>query len=191
MFKITVVHLVAISTAVSVGLLWFYWRLNKVERQVCTLNNQLKALEQAKSCAPEPWNMMRMEDVLGQCMPPQEVEQEQEQEQEVQNVQPVTDTQSVNSEDVREILNNLSQDEAVVAPAPTTDDAKSTNATETDYELTIGVKSQDNTNYESWILTEDELNKKTVGELKQYLQSKELSTKGNKRDLIQRIISPQ
>ena len=37
-------------------------------------------------------------------------------------------------------------------------------------------------------MDEDELKKKTVEELKQYLSSKQLSIKGVKKELIQRIL---
>jgi len=197
MMKLSLYHVIALSTAVSLSLVWVYWKMNKLEKQVreigsrvnanaTALANLSTALELCNTCVPEPVVFMPQTvasppsamkvDVVEETSEPLVKEQVHEQEN-------ANDNMSVSSEDVKEVLKHIpdSQEEVAVALEP----SKVIDLVDEDSTQKLLSELNDPSN---WILSEEELKKKTVEELKSYLSDKQLSTKGNKKDLIQRIL---
>ena len=206
--KLSLYHVIALSTAVSLSLVWVYWKMNKLEKQVreigsrvnanaTTLANLGTALELCNTYVPEPMAFVS-QTVPQQPQPVMKVDVVEE------TVEPQSnDNMSVSSEDVKEVLKTIpepsSQDElgdevdSVQVPVAASDDTeavvsepvKEHDLVDEDATQKLLLQLNDPSN---WVFSEEELKKKTVDELKTYLNDKQLSTKGNKKDLIQRIL---
>ena len=199
--KLSLYHVIALSTAVSLSLVWVYWKMNKLEKQVreigsrvnanaTALANVSTALELCNTCVPEPVVFMPPAAVASQpsVMKVDVVEETSEPLVQEQDQENVNDNMSVSSEDVKEVLKHIpeSQEEPAAVPV-VSEPCKVVSDDLVDEDSTQKLLSELN-DPSNWILTEEELKKKTVEELKSYLSDKQLSTKGNKKDLIQRIL---
>lgn len=202
--KLSLYHVIALSTAVSLSLVWVYWKMNKLEKQVreigsrvnanaTTLANLSTALELCNTCVPEP--MVFVPQVVPQQQQPPVMKVDVvEETSEPLAQENVNDNMSVSSEDVKEVLRSIPQEEEAAAPAPVSEEVdeqvpsepvKENDLVDEDATQKLLLQLNDPSN---WVFSEEELKKKTVEELKGYLNDKQLSTKGNKKDLIQRIL---
>lgn len=193
--KLSLYHIVALSAAVSISLVWVYWKMNKLEKQVreigarvntntTTLTNLTTAMELCnaqdnQACVLQHAPEQPLEEVATHV----EVQAPQAQPQDVP-IPSQQDNMSISSEDVNDVLKTMdasptekdSQEQPLAPEAPL-------DTPEIDDALLNQLNDPKN-----WIFTEDELKKKTVEELKSYLSEKSLSIKGNKKELVQRIL---
>jgi uncharacterized protein with von Willebrand factor type A (vWA) domain len=206
MAKVTVYHLVGITVVVTLGLLWMYRKVRKVEKRMNDLDRDLNAFmlasssykEQPKSTPSPPVpvnNVCRLNPV---------------------QVDPVCETMSVTSEDMDAIHQELQQQ-----PAPSSkvqeeeedfeqdeeSEEEEEDAADDEEEVVKGTDDPQaptheqspsesepfilhfNNSPKAWTLTEEELKKKTVEDLRQYLKSRGLPITGAKQVLITRIIA--
>lgn len=197
--KLSVYHVLVISTAVSISLVWVYWKVNKLERHLKDINNRLTT------------NTANLNNLCTS------LELEREEPSVVKDKTSVVFNDHVSDRDVDEIMAELSDVEESCSAPSFVEASKSNDGTGTgtgtdtctenictddtcvddNYEKNNEVAMTDpesDDSYkailssENWVFTEDELKKKTVEDLKQFLASKQQSVKGVKKDLIQRII---
>jgi len=210
--SLSLYHVIAISTVVSVSLVWVYWKVNKLEKHLkdvnarvssntSTLNNLCTSLELAKSVNSEIQRSYSDAQVSAQnCSGSPAISDD-----DIQSVLDDLDQQEEGPSDVEaadaEADANAEADaahavalEASDASADDDADVDASAADAADAILDAVANGDVDESYKelllphNWIFSEDELKKKTVEELKQYLSSKQLSIKGVKKELIQRIL---
>jgi hypothetical protein len=216
--SLSLYHVIAISTVVSVSLVWVYWKVNKLEKHLkdvnarvssntSTLNNLCTSLELAKSVNSEIQRSYSDAQV---------------------SAQNCSGSPAISDDDIQSVLDDLDQQEegpSDVEAADAEAEADADANADADAAHTVALEASDasadddadadvdasaadaadaildavangdvDESYKelllphNWIFSEDELKKKTVEELKQYLSSKQLSIKGVKKELIQRIL---
>jgi len=212
--SLSLYHVIAISTVVSVSLVWVYWKVNKLEKHLkdvnarvssntSTLNNLCTSLELAKSVNSEIQRSYSDAQV---------------------SAQNCSGSPAISDDDIQSVLDDLDQQEEGPSDVEAADaDANAEAEAEADAAHAVALEASDasadddadvdasaadaadaildavangdvDESYKelllphNWIFSEDELKKKTVEELKQYLSSKQLSIKGVKKELIQRIL---
>ena len=190
--NLSLYHVVALSAVVSLSLVWVYWKVNKIERHLKDVNTRvsnnasnitniftsIELMNQTTSRSTSP-----QECIAGEQCEVEEAEAEVA-EAEVAEAECKDDEDQSKCEidpiEVQEVLESIESDDEEQT------DAQNVPSMEDD--LVDDRSFKELLSPANWIFTEDELKKKTVDDLKQHLASKMQSTKGVKKDLVQRIL---
>lgn len=218
--KLSLYHVIAISTAVSISLIWVYWKVNKLERHLKDINTRLSTNTSNLNNLCTSLELER--EGVKDCTKGGNSDA-------LTVASAVSASDNISDDDVDEIMAELNEnadvyncademscvetkanadlctafDAGADAEADADADADADACAQTsenvceEYSHMDAVATSDpesDTSYkallspDNWIFTEDELKKKTVEDLKQFLASKQQSVKGVKKDLVQRII---
>ena len=209
--KLTLVHVIAVSTVVTVGFLLMYWKMRGLERSVAQAQ---ASAQQALALAQEAHARLQTEGASCEAEAEAGASNSSRDAELVRSV--VTedpcaaeDGMSVCSADVDEVLRSLSsgcvpspgsaassEAEALsLSPSPSPEAELSPPEDAEDAE--VAVPSSRGAHEDEFTLSfaqkgesiEDELRKKTLEELRALLKSMNLSAKGNKAELIARALS--
>lgn len=205
--KLTLVHVIAVSTVVTVGFLLMYWKMRGLERSVALAQ---ASAQQALALAQDAHARLQTEGAAtceeGAACSASSSSRDAELVRSVVTEEPSSaeDEMSVCSADVDEVLRSMSEggsmpspgsaaSSSVEASSPAQEAAEephdavpedavpaSRGSHEDEFTLSFAQKGES---------IEDELRKKTLEELRALLKSMNLSTKGNKADLIARALS--
>lgn len=223
--KITLVHVVALSTVVTVGFLLMYWKMRSLERQVALAQS---SATKALALAQESQSSAKSASVPASAAPhaavpaappsgePSNLSREAEKDREITDS---CDAESVSSENVEEVMRLLRDAEHASRTPESVDgfclhfgdkspvfnaeaDGEAEAETEKKAEDVVRdsvpalspspvpeSESHESDDSELPPITEEELRKKNLDELKNLLKNLNLSTKGNKGDLIQRLLA--
>jgi len=217
--KITIIHVIACSTVVSIGILLMYWKIRSLERQLSlaqeTACKALDLVEQVTSKGIDSASDAKAVSSPNAPSTPKPVPTCESREGEVSRSvvvnDPDTDTLSVSSEEIEEVLKSIATETCVVPEAPVVKPAEPSQPAKDVVSASTPVPPKENpeTNVESESDEESEkaseadfslsfskggdaesnFKKQTADQLRAYLKSKNQSTKGSKAELVQRALS--
>lgn len=198
--KLTLVHVIAVSTVVTVGFLLMYWKMRGLERSVALAQ---ASASQALALAQEAQARLQTEGVCEEGAAAACSAESSSNSRDAELVRSVVteesaeDGMSVCSADVDEVLRSMC---SVPSPGSATSSVEAPTQEEqppAPEESEVAVPSSRASHEDEFTLSfaqkgesiEDELRKKTLEELRALLKSMNLSAKGNKAELIARALS--
>lgn len=198
--NLSLYHVVALSAVVSLSLVWVYWKVNKIERHLKDVNarvsnnasnitnifTSLELMNQTSSVVPECVPVSGG-DACTETGDEVEAEAEAEAHDEDSGGVVVDSGGDIDPVQVQEVLESIESEDGDDEPVEAVDDDEPI-ASSMEDDLVDDSSFKELLSPANWIFTEDELKKKTVEDLKQHLASKMQSTKGVKKDLVQRIL---
>lgn len=186
---LSVLHVAAVSAVLSIGMMWLYMKVQRMENRIQQLSHMMAWAATNQDTASY------LADIGAVC-PQQgggetaEVEEAQVETKPTIHVEDNTDAMSIRSDDFKAVMEHIQNHSGTVTPmdeGSLTPTGVSIVAPVSPSSMThVVVDEESPRNFKN--KTVDELKSFSVEELRSYLKDHNHSTKGNKADLIQRIV---